>query len=141
MERHDGVSPVGAFKCCITACPRAGSSPAAEIQDLTPPPPRLFPDPSPSSPCRWGQHRPRSLREPFVGRLTQPCGLKVSERLFCVGGGEEPALPLPGSLPGGRHEISQQIMKLSLIAGKSWGSEGVGLMHWGVSCTGGLCRA
>lgn len=35
-------------------------------------------------------------------------------------------MPLPGSRPGGRHEISQQIMKLSLIAGKSWGSEGVG---------------
>lgn len=92
----------------------------------------LLPDPSLSSPCRWGgtQHRPEPLREPFVGRGgggTQPCGLKVSERLFWRGAGEEgePAPPLPGSRLGGRHEISQQIMKLSLIAGESEGRRGV----------------
>lgn len=92
----------------------------------------LLPDPSLSSPCRWGgtQHRLEPLREPFVGRGgggTQPCGLKVSERLFWRGAGEEgePAPPLPGSRLGGRHEISQQIMKLSLIAGESEGRRGV----------------
>lgn len=128
------MSPVGAFKCCIAACPSAGSSPAAEIQDSTrpppppPPPPRSFP--LLSMQVGGTQHRPEPLREPFVGELgggTQPCGLKVSERLFWRGAGEEgePAPPLPGSRLGGRHEISQQIMKLSLIAGESEGRRGV----------------
>lgn len=36
----------------------------------------------------------------------------------------EPAPPLPGSRLGGRHKISQQIMKLSLIAGESEGWRG-----------------
>ena len=63
----------------------------------------------------------------MLGGGTQPCGLKVSERLFWRGAGEEgePAPPLPGSRLGGRHEISQQIMKLSLIAGESEGRRGV----------------
>lgn len=85
------------------------------------------------------QHRPGPLREPFVGEGdgTQPCGLKVSERLFLRDAGEEgePAPPLPGSHLGGRHKISQQIMKLSLIAGENEGWGGVD--EGGVSCTGG----
>lgn len=36
----------------------------------------------------------------------------------------EPAPPLPASRLGGRHKISQQIMKLSLIAGESKGWRG-----------------
>lgn len=89
------------------------------------------------------QHRPEPLREPFVGEGggTQPCGLKVSERLFWRGAGEEgePAPPLPGSRLGGRHEISQQIMKLSLMQERARVGGGFGVE--GVSCTGGLYRA
>lgn len=81
------------------------------------------------------------------GRGAEPCGLKASERLLWRGAGEEgkPALPLPGSRLGGRNEISQQIMKLSLIAAESegrrgcWAAGGGGVV--GVSCTGGLHRA
>jgi len=50
----------------------------------------------------------------------------------CSGEEGEPTQRLPGSHLGGRHKISQQIMKLSLIAG--W-LEGVGPE---VSGTGGL---
>lgn len=136
-------------------CPRSGHS-----NVVSPPVPvlaplllwrfkiRLPPSPPPRSlpllSMQVGvQHRPGPLREPFVGEGdgTQPCGLKVSERLFLRDAGEEgePAPPLPGSRLGGRHKISQQIMKLSLIAGENegWG----GLMRGESPVQGGLCRA
>ncbi len=136
------MSPVGAFKCCITACPSAGSSPAVEIQD--PPLRPLLPDPSLSPHAGGGDATQAQAPERALcwgGLETQPCGLKVSERLFWRGAGEEgePAPPLPGSCLGGRHKISQQIMKLSLIAGESRGWRGFD--EGGVSCTGGLYRA
>lgn len=60
-----------------------------------------------------------------------------SGRLFWRGALEEgePAPRLPGSLLGGRHKISQQIMKLSLIAGEDSGG-GRTLLY-----KGGLCEA
>lgn len=57
---------------------------------------------------------------------------EISEQAVLAGEEGEPAPPLPGSLLGGRDEISQQIMKLSLIAGESEGGEG-GLLYRGAS--------
>lgn len=82
-----------------------------------------------------GQHRPKPLREPFVGRLTQAARLQSLGEVQ----GQEPAAPLPGSRLGGRHEISRQMMKLSLFAGERGkaGLESGG----GAPVRGGLHRA
>lgn len=95
--------------------------------------PLLLLDPSISSPSPagwgkgwwgWGVGGGQAPERDHCWRV-RPCGLKVSDRLFQRDTGEGCGGPtctaLPGSRPGGRHKISQQIMKLSLIAAERVG--------------------
>lgn len=112
------MSPVGAFKCCIAACPSAGSSPAEQIQDLTPP--LIFPLPS----LLFLPMQVGATQAPGPVRVLCWAGdvvLWLHSPSGCFGEvvGRRPTLPLPGSRLRGRPKISHQIMKPSLIARES----------------------